>query len=230
MSSADPKAAAKAIETSAAALAQSLSTARLHRPFFVPMLSQRWEGCETLNAELETAILAQAAESEGIRRSNVGGWHSEAGLLEWAGDSGRSLITRMIALANHATRVVFQEHNVSGPRFGWKVSAWANVNRAGDWNKIHFHSSSTWSGTYYVSAGDAPPADHPGAGNLAFLDPILAGQMSFFSGILPEFYEFVPKPGLMVLFPSYLQHVVLPYLGERPRISIAFNLTKDPYP
>jgi uncharacterized protein (TIGR02466 family) len=92
------------------------------------------------------------------------------------------------------------------------------------------HSSATWSGTYYVSAGDPSPADRPGAGNLAFLDPILAGQMSFFSGILPEFYEFFPRQGLMVLFPAYLQHLVLPYLGERPRISIAFNLSKDPYP
>ena len=54
--------------------------------------------------------------------------------------------------------------------------------------------------------------------------------MSFFSGILPEFHEFVPRQGLMVLFPAYLQHLVRPYLGQQPRISIAFNLTKDPYP
>src|SRR5919206_3089822 len=128
MASADPKTAAKALETSAAALAQSLSTARLHRPFFVPILSQRWEGCEGLNAELEATILAQAAANDGIRRSNVGGWHSEAGLLEWAGEAGRSLIARMIAMANHATRVLLQEHNVSAPRFGWKISAWANLN------------------------------------------------------------------------------------------------------
>jgi uncharacterized protein (TIGR02466 family) len=95
---------------------------------------------------------------------------------------------------------------------------------------MHFHSGSTWSGTYYVSGGDPAPADRPGAGNLAFLDPLLAAQMSFFSSILPQFHEVMPRPGLMVLFPSYLQHIVQPYVGQRPRISIAFNLSKDPYP
>jgi uncharacterized protein (TIGR02466 family) len=221
---------ARAIEADAAALARSLSAARLQHPFFVPLLVHRWDASEALNAELEAAIARQRQASEGVRRSNVGGWHSELGLLEWAGEPGRALVARMVAMANHATRLLMQEHQVSAPRFGWKVSAWANLNLAGDWNKMHFHSGSTWSGTYYVSGGDPAPADRPGAGNLAFLDPLLAAQMSFFSGILPQFHEVMPRPGLMVLFPSYLQHIVQPYVGQRPRISIAFNLSKDPYP
>lgn len=227
---AETEAQTKAIEAGAAALAQSLAGARLRHLFFVPVLAHRWEDSEGLNAALEAAVLDQEGSSPGVHRSNVGGWHSEPGLLDWAREAGRSLVSRMVAMANHATRLVFREHEVSGPRFGWKMSAWANLNRAGDWNKMHFHSGATWSGSYYVGAGDRPPPDRPGAGNLAFLDPLLASQMSFSAGILPEFHEFVPRPGLMVLFPAYLQHVVQPYLGERPRISIAFNPSKDPYP
>ncbi len=34
----------------------------------------------------------------------------------------------------------------------------------------------------------------------------------------------------MVLFPSYLPHMVVVHQGKRPRISIAFNLRKEPYP
>jgi len=79
MAEADSQPDAKAIEASAAALAQKLSAARLHHPFFVPILSHRWEECESLNAELEAAILARAGGTAGIRRSNVGGWHSEPG-------------------------------------------------------------------------------------------------------------------------------------------------------
>ena len=41
---------------------------------------------------------------------------------------------------------------------------------------------------------------------------------------------FKPDPGLMVLFPSYVPHVVLPHQGDRERISIAFNVRKDPFP
>ncbi len=33
-----------------------------------------------------------------------------------------------------------------------------------------------------------------------------------------------PRAGLLVLFPSWLQHQVRSYRGKRERISIAFNL------
>ena len=34
----------------------------------------------------------------------------------------------------------------------------------------------------------------------------------------------LPRPGLLFLFPSWLQHQVRIYRGERLRVSIAFNL------
>jgi hypothetical protein len=34
----------------------------------------------------------------------------------------------------------------------------------------------------------------------------------------------------MVLFPSYVPHMVFPHAGTGPRISIAFNLRNEPYP
>lgn len=47
---------------------------------------------------------------------------------------------------------------------------------------------------------------------------------------MPATRQITPGAGLMVLFPRYLVHGVNPYFGERPRISIAFNPMKDPYP
>ena len=38
--------------------------------------------------------------------------------------------------------------------------------------------------------------------------------------------EFTPRPGLIMLFPSWLQHQVRPYWGQGERISIAFNLSQ----
>jgi hypothetical protein len=35
---------------------------------------------------------------------------------------------------------------------------------------------------------------------------------------------------MMVLFPGYVPHMVLPHQSKRPRISIAFNLRKEPFP
>jgi hypothetical protein len=34
----------------------------------------------------------------------------------------------------------------------------------------------------------------------------------------------------MVLFPSYVPHAVTPHQGARERISIAFNLRREPFP
>ena len=40
---------------------------------------------------------------------------------------------------------------------------------------------------------------------------------------LEERHLIDPTPGLMVLFPSWLQHFVHPFFGKGERISIAFN-------
>jgi hypothetical protein len=34
-----------------------------------------------------------------------------------------------------------------------------------------------------------------------------------------------PEPGLLVLFPSYMWHGTVPFSGEDPRLTIAFDLT-----
>jgi hypothetical protein len=34
----------------------------------------------------------------------------------------------------------------------------------------------------------------------------------------------------MILFPSYVPHAVPPHHGDRPRISVAFNVRREPFP
>jgi hypothetical protein len=52
------------------------------------------------------------------------------------------------ALASEATRLVFAERGETPPYCHRAISAWANVNGTGDFNKVHVHPGSTWSGTY----------------------------------------------------------------------------------
>ena len=42
---------------------------------------------------------------------------------------------------------------------------------------------------------------------------------------LGEAQRFRPKPGMLFVFPSWLQHGVRPYKGQRERISIAINFS-----
>ena len=61
-------------------------------------------------------------------------------------------------------------------------------------------------------------------------DPAPARTNIFFPELLASNIMIRPAPGLMLLFPGYLQHGVEKHRGNRPRISIAFNARKEPFP
>jgi uncharacterized protein (TIGR02466 family) len=94
-------------------------------------------------------------------------------------------------------------------------------------NSAHNRPGSTWSGVYYVDTG-APTSLHHS--QLQLIAPERRGASTFMPYLLPDTLCINPKAGMMVLFPSYLTHAVLPHQGRRPRVSIALNLRSDPYP
>jgi hypothetical protein len=80
---------------------------------------------------------------------------------------------------------------------------------------------------YYVDHGEPDEAAEGAAIHL--FDPCASRSNIFF----PELScraTFRPQPGLMLLFPGYVPHAVPPHRGERPRISVAFNVRRDPFP
>jgi uncharacterized protein (TIGR02466 family) len=197
--------------------------------FACPFLSYTWPESEALNKELRQSILAHEREhpQRGQAKSNVGGWHSEMGQLGFCGAAGKTLVARMSALVNEATRRVLAGRDYAP--FNWTLEAWSNVNRTGDFNRMHIHGMSTWSGTYYVDDGD-PPEDAALGTALEISDPSAQRATTFFPTILSPGIFIRPQPGLMVLFPSFVPHMVMPHRGKRPRISIAFNFRKNPFP
>ena len=98
--------------------------------------------------------------------------------------------------------------------------AWLNINQNGEWNAPHIHLPSKWSGVFYVEAGE-PLVDDPDVfeGMILFFDPMPLGQ----EWKRPPAISFKPLTGHMLLFPSFLTHMVAPYFGKTPRISLAFN-------
>ena len=207
-----------------------LEQSKIQTAFTVPIMLHQWDDCDALNAGLREAILKKEKGDRGGRsRSNIGGWHSQDDLDKWTGDAGRDLVQRIIGMVNHATTQIYTAAGEAEKDVRWGFGLWANVNRKGHYNNIHSHPYSTWSGVYYVDPGDQAYSDTP-AGTLTFLSPNLAGTNTFFTKVLPQSSSVRPSAGLMVLFPSYLQHFVHPYEGTQPRISIAFNATKQPWP
>ena len=196
--------------------------------FATPLVVHIWEHGPELNEVLRDSILAHQAKSSGITKSNNGGWHSEVGQLEFCGGAGMRLREHMYALANEATRRFLAEQHREFSRINWVLSAWANVNRSGDFNKVHLHPGSTWSGTYYVDTGE--PSDPAGGAPLHLIEPSQGRDSTFLPSLRPTNIFVQPVPGLMVVFPSYVPHMVFPHVGSGTRISVAFNLRKEPFP
>lgn len=205
-----------------------LTNAKFTNLFATPLMAHVWGDGPALNEKLRETILAYEEATSGEHKTNIGGWHSETGQLEFCGDAGRQLIRHMYEMADEATRRVLTEFGHRPRPNRWTLHAWVNVNRAGDFNRVHTHPGATWSGTYYVDTGDP---DDPAAGTpIHFFDPCQGRANTFLPPLVPSSITQRPEPGLMILFPSYLPHMVYAHRGGRPRISVAFNLRKEPFP
>ena len=53
--------------------------------------------------------LRHARQHPGEERTNVGGWHSETGVLEFCGDAGKRLIHHIHEMTEEATRRLYAE-------------------------------------------------------------------------------------------------------------------------
>jgi uncharacterized protein (TIGR02466 family) len=103
---------------------------------------------------------------------------------------------------------------------GWEArprldSLWANLLKAGGRHSGHIHPHSVLSGTFYVEV----PAD---AGAIRFEDPRLPLMMA--APTRPDLFVTVqPRPGLLLMWESWLRHEVLPGSGRGDRLSLSFN-------
>ena len=197
--------------------------------FATPVAALEVPDADALNAELEQVILRRRAATPSVQASNAGGWHSDRDILAWGGPR----VAQVIEFAKGVAGQVTADRKGNAVRPPWTVQAWANVNTAGHANVAHYHGGSFWSGTYYVADGGCA-ADPSLGGEFEMLDPrgpgpgMYAPALKFAGedGASAGGAETIrPKPGLLILFPSWLVHQVRPYRGTGTRISIAFNLS-----
>jgi len=204
-------------------------TADVRGLFPTPVAVARLPNAERLNAELKRVILEREQSHPSTRHSNLGGWQSTWDLAEWGGPAARQVLAAAIKLATKLTA-----NRQGGPAaIDWKINCWANVNRRGHGNEFHTHPGSFWSGTYYVEDGGTTK-DPSAGGEFEIQDPrgvapAMYAPMLTFAGpggpSLGASETIRPASGMMILFPSWLQHAVRPYQGAAERISIAFNLS-----
>jgi len=112
-----------------------------------------------------------------------------------------------------------------GERLRWGIKEmWVNVLDNGGRQAMHNHANSFISGVVYLTP------THPGSQTVFMKSP---GGTDFLlkndhAGTAPSEFNAdkwvspAPKPGDMILFPSYLMHAVPPNQGDR-RITLSFN-------
>jgi uncharacterized protein (TIGR02466 family) len=200
--------------------------------FGTPLSIRRVPNAAAINPGLERAILRRRAEDVGNRFSNVGGWQSRPDLLNWPEPE----IAMLAAEIDRAIQQIMgmpaaiERRPAPQARVSYKTFAWANVNEPGNYNSMHMHPGHHWSLVYYVAAG-APERAGPVNGRLELRDPAPAAQYAR----VPAFpcghpILIGPEAGMMILFPSYIEHSVHPSDNEGRRISIAVNVTLDEQP
>jgi uncharacterized protein (TIGR02466 family) len=208
----------RASDTSADLAADMAENGQLEYTFATPVFRYVLKTADSLNAQLSNLILERERTKPSMEKSNQGGWQSSPDFFRWGGSAVMTLERYLDAAVKTATAKVLFPAKF---KIEFELYGWAAVNRKGHYNTTHVHPMATWSGVYYVDTGDEPSGS---AGAVLELShPITASVMAFFPGLLSSARLVRPETGMIILFPSYLQHSVRMYHGSRPRICVPFN-------
>ena len=192
-----------------------------------------------LNIDLVTDIFKERdRDPNGSIQSNYGGWHSNPSLEERY--KSFSVLRKQI---EDSSNDYCAKH---GYETGLIVEGlWANMNQCGDMNVGHHHGVSALTGVYYpvesivgkdckfsyTESNPVKPGIYDGknGGSVYFQDPSYglkcrlrrAKKRNAFTS--DQYYTY-PVAGVLLIFPSYLIHAVLPFREKQTkRLSISFT-------
>jgi uncharacterized protein (TIGR02466 family) len=193
--------------------------------FGTPFVSYQWPDTEEMNQALAELILAEEDSDDAGRgiRSNAGGWQSRGNLITRSEPEIQALKQRMETMVFNLLGALVRKDGTERT-FTLLFDSWANVCRDGNYNVVHTHPNAMWSIVYYVAAGN-PDASIPYSGMLELLDPRESANYIQVPNTVLDARTFVEnRPGRMILFPSWVKHMVHPFAGSGVRISIACNV------
>ena len=186
--------------------------------FPTPVWTLELENFKSVNEDMYSYIKnEQASDSSGINKSNIKGWHSKDFNFD------HSEPKKFIKFISSSIEQVMTDMNWDKEKQVVKINnMWAIINTGGSSNAQHQHGNSNISGAYYVRA----PKN---SGDIVFYDPRPAPVYFHPSAKSPNLLNaqvnsVIPKEGVLVLFPSYLDHSVNENLSNEERVVISFNI------
>ena len=177
---------------------------------------------------LEKTCLSIAAEDKAGQR-----WSKSHGYGGYTSYASLDDLTRRASIFAELEKAIRKQVSTFGRELQFESgtrarldSLWINVMEKGAVHTPHIHPHSTISGTYYVTV---PPK----SGAIRFEDPRLGLMMAApprKPNARPEnrsFVDVAPKPGMLLLWESWLRHGVEPNAARGSRISVSFNYRMD---
>ena len=190
----------------------------MHLFFSTPVWSSKIDNYKKINEEMLTYINdLKKIDPKGVVKSNFKGWHSKDFNLN--NEQPKKFIE---AIKNNINSTLND--------MDWDIknqtvkinNLWAIINEHGAWNQKHHHSNNDLSAAYYISANE-------GCGDIVFYDPrpgpVFSHPIAKSPNILnASVNSITPEEGMLILFPSYLEHSVNPNLSDKKRVVISFNI------
>jgi len=178
-----------------------------------------------MNKEITDILVAESKSIPSVAVSNVGSWHSRYDLMTRPEACFRKLGDLIVESARATYLAVAKNTGGRVPQATAKAEMWAMVMRNGHYTIPHSHAASHWASVYYADAGDADETADSRSGAIAFVDPRLGFQPIPGLDLALGNFEVNARTGQLLVFPGWLTHFVHPYLGKRPRVSLACNVT-----
>jgi uncharacterized protein (TIGR02466 family) len=175
-----------------------------------------------LVADLAHSIRSFAEDDEAGRR-----WSRDKGYKGYTSYASLNDLPRRDPAFDDLKRILTRHAAAFAKELAWDVkpkldSLWVNLLKPGGHHSAHVHPHSILSGTLYVEVPN-------GSGEIRFEDPRLPMMMAApvrredAPEELRPFISVAPRPGLLLMWESWLRHEVLPGSAKAERLSISFN-------
>ena len=193
----------------------------MHLFFPTPIWITEISDHDNINKELiEFIYNEKKIDPTGKNKSNIKGWHSKS--FDLNNQSLKNFLKSITPEIQKATNDMGWDTQTQIVKI---TSMWSIINKKDSFNERHHHGNSDLSAAYYVNA-------NKDSGDIVFYDPRhafifshpLASQVNDLNA---QIKSITPKSGMLVLFPSYLDHSVNPSHSEKDRIVISFNTTYE---
>lgn len=174
------------------------------------------------NADLRRRLLEYLENEKGrnnsVRRSNRGGFQTEDLARSSFANDFLQGVKGEIAAYMKSFRVRREFHvNMTG--------LWVNSNYRDHFNMPHTHSPDFFSGVWYLKV----PAN---SGAICFMNPVHANTYNYHNFFADECFQdsatYYCSDNDLIMFPSYVEHLVMPNESDEERISVAFNFNLAP--